>query len=232
LIVRCRTLAHHELVDESNTGEKEGKARSSGRPLVQCDTTAGTLGRRVQAESDKKADQWLDAILWSRCHEKASQLHMRKRLISPIPGDRTPLDRDGLDLANLGRVEITSEDEAYPIEGALQLGERRGWRAADAGPQIIRLLFDQPQHLKRIWLVFEETETQRTQEFVLRWSPDHGRSFREIVRQQWNFSPPATIRETEDYAVDLADVTVVELKILPDQSGGTARASLATLRLA
>jgi len=81
-------------------------------------------------------------------------------------------------------------------------------------------------------LVFEETETQRTQEFVLRWSPDHGRSFREMVRQQWNFSPPATIRETEDYAVDLADVTVVELKILLDQSGGTARASLASLRLA
>jgi hypothetical protein len=183
-------------------------------------------------ESDKKAEQWLDAILWSRCHEKASQLHMRKRLISPNLGDRTPLDRDGLDLANLGRVEITSEDEAYPIEGALQLGERRGWRAAEAGPQIIRLLFDQPQQFKRIWLVFEETETQRTQEFVLRWSPDHGRSFREIVRQQWNFSPPATIRETEDYAVDLADVTVVELKILPDQSGGTARASLASLRLA
>ena len=77
-----------------------------------------------------------------------------------------------------------------------------------------------------------KTETQRTQEFVLRWSPDHGRSFREIVRQQWNFSPPVTIRETEDYAVDLADVTVVELKILPDQSGGTARASLASLRLA
>jgi hypothetical protein len=47
-----------------------------------------------------------------------------------------------------------------------------------------------------------------------------------------NFSPPATIRETEDYAVDLADVTVVELKILPDQNGGTARASLASLRLA
>ena len=156
---------------------------------------------------------------------------MRKHLI-PIPGDRTPLDRDGLDLANFGMVEITSEDEAYPIEGALQLGERRGWRAAEPGPQVIRLLFDQPQRLKRIWLVFEETENPRTQEFALRWSPDHGRSFQEIVRQQWNFSSPGTIRETEDYAVDLADVTVVELKIVPDQSGGTARASLASLRLA
>jgi len=157
---------------------------------------------------------------------------MRKRLISPIPPDRLPFDGGGLDVANLGMVEITSEDEAYPIECALQLGERRGWRAAESGPQIIRFLFDQPQKLKRIWLVFEESKIQRTQEFVLRWSPDHGRSFREIVRQQWNFSPPGTVRENEDYTVDLSDVTVVELWILPDQSGGEARASLASLRLA
>jgi hypothetical protein len=83
---------------------------------------------------------------------------MRKRLMSPILHDRLPFDGDGLDLANLGTVETTSEDEAYPIECALQEGERRGWRAAEAGPQIIRLLFDQPQRLKRIGLVFEETE--------------------------------------------------------------------------
>jgi hypothetical protein len=104
--------------------------------------------------------------------------------------------------------------------------------AAEPGPQIIRLLFDHPQKLKRIWLVFEETEIKRTQEFVLRWSGDHGLSFREIVRQQWNFSPPVTVRETEDYTVDLSDVTMLELRILPDQSGGKTRASLASLRLA
>jgi len=101
-------------------------------------------------------------------NELARQLGMRKRLISQIPHDRLPFDGGGLDLPNLGMVEFTSEDEAHPIECALQLGERRGWRAAEAGPQIIRLRFDQPQQLKRIWLVFEETEAQRTQEFVLR----------------------------------------------------------------
>jgi hypothetical protein len=141
-------------------------------------------------------------------------------------------DGGTLDLPNLGMVEFTSEDETHPIECALQLGERLGWRAAEAGPQIIRLRFDQPQQLKRIWLVFEETEAQRIQEFVLRWSPDHGPSFREIVRQQWNFSPPGTIRETEEYDADLRDVTVLELRILPDQGGGAARASLASLRVA
>jgi len=101
---------------------------------------------------------------------------MRKRLVTPIPHSRVPLDEGGLDIASLGLVEITSEDKACPIEFALQPGKKEGWRAAEPGPQIIRLLFDQPQRLKRIWLVFEETEIQRTQEFVLRWSPDRGRS--------------------------------------------------------
>jgi hypothetical protein len=160
-----------------------------------------------------------------------STARMRKRLISSIPDERVPSDRGALDVANLGTVEITSEDPAHPIEYALQLRDRKGWRAAEPGPQVIRLLFDQPQTLSRIRLVFEETEIQRTQEFVLRWSADGGRSFTEIVRQQWNFSPPGTVRETEDYTVKLCGVTVLELRIVPDQAGGNARASLASLRL-
>ena len=67
---------------------------------------------------------------------------------------------------------------------------------------------------------------------VLRWSSDNGNSFREIVRQQWNFSPPDSVREVEDYAVELSAVTALELIIVPDKSGGAARASLASLRLA
>jgi hypothetical protein len=54
---------------------------------------------------------------------------------------------------------------------------------------------------------------------------------REIVRQQWNFSPPETIREVEDYTVALTDVTVLELVVVPDKSGGQAHASLESLRL-
>jgi hypothetical protein len=107
----------------------------------------------------------------------------------------------------------------------------RGWRAADSGTQTIRLIFDEPQRLTRIALVFEETETERTQEFALRWSPDGGRSFRDIVRQQWNFSPPKTIREVEECQVDLSGVTVLKLVIVPDISRGAARASLKSLRV-
>ena len=80
--------------------------------------------------------------------------------------------------------------------------------------------------------MFQEGEQERTQEFVLRWSPNGGQSYREIVRQQYNFSPPEAAREVEDYNVDLDGVTALELKIVPDISGGSARASLAQLRLA
>jgi hypothetical protein len=157
---------------------------------------------------------------------------MRKRLITPLPqvGPRT--DRHLFDLASVATVEVTSETKDHPVEYALLLNETRGWHAAQPGVQLIRLLFDHPLRVKRISLVFEETENTRTQEFVLRWSPDFGRSFREIVRQQWNFSPPGTTQELEDYGVDLFDVTVMELEIVPDKNGGEARASLESLRLA
>ena len=156
---------------------------------------------------------------------------MRKRLFTPTPQDIRPTDEGWLDLDRAGSVEVTSEEKDYGIESALLSGETQGWRAGSPGTQTIRLLFDQPQRLKRIALVFEETATPRTQEFGLRWSADGGHSFREIVRQQWNFSPPNTVGEVEDYVVDLSDVTILELVIVPDISRGSARASLKSLRL-
>jgi hypothetical protein len=158
---------------------------------------------------------------------------MRKRItISPAPKQLSVPDQKWLDMEQLAQVEVTSEDSAHPIEAALVPGEEAGWRAAQPGEQTIRLIFDQPQHLTRMWLLFIEPATARTQEFVLRWSPDGGRTFREILRQQWNFSPPDTIREAEDYRVELSGLTVLELTIIPDKSGSDARASLAQWRLA
>ena len=156
---------------------------------------------------------------------------MRKRLFTPIPQGIQSQDEGWLDLDRADSVEVTSEEKDYGIEGALVSGKTQGWRAAASGTQTIRLIFDEPQRLTRIALVFEETETARTQEFVLRWSADGGHSFREIVRQQWNFSPPETTREIEEYHVELSDVTVLELVIVPDISRGASRASLKSLRV-
>ena len=157
---------------------------------------------------------------------------MRKKLIKQTVESMSPSDQNWLDLARLAQVEITSENEAYPIESALIPGAGPGWHAAQPGAQTIRLLFDQPQRLKRVYLIFHEAEQTRTQEFVLRWLPDGEESFREIVRQQYNFSPPGTTREIEDYKVELNEVSVLELRVVPDIGGGDARAKLEALCLA
>ena len=141
-------------------------------------------------------------------------------------------DARWLDLEELTQIEVTSEDPQHPVEGALVLGDERGWRAGQAGPQTIRILFDRPVPVRRMILSFIEPEVARTQEFVIRWSGDGGRSFRDVVRQQWNFTPTGSAREAEDYRVELSDVTVLELTIVPDISGGAARASLAEWRIA
>jgi len=139
---------------------------------------------------------------------------------------------DWLDLEQLAQVEITSEDTEHPIESALIQNNDSGWRAGEPGKQTIRLVFDNPQKITRIQLLFEETKHERTQEFVLRWSPDDIDTNREIVRQQYNFSPAANTRELEDYTVNLDGVLILEMNITPDISGGNARASLSRLWLA
>jgi len=156
---------------------------------------------------------------------------MRKRLIAATAERLGTLGQGWLDLERAAVVEVTSEDEQFPVESAFGSGQARGWRAAGPGHQTIRLIFDHPQRLKCVSLVFEEDEIGRTQEFVLRWSSDGGSTLKEIVRQQWNFSPPESIREVEQYQVDLHDVNVLELVIKPDIAGGVARASLKNLRL-
>jgi hypothetical protein len=156
---------------------------------------------------------------------------MRKRIMPRTV--RTPSsEQEWLDLERIASVEVTSEAEAFPIEAALSGRDQPGWRAAKPGIQTIRLIFDEPQKVRRVSIVFEENETRRTQEFTLRWSPDRGSSFREIVRQQWNFSSPNSTREAEDYAVELSNVTLLDLTIDPDKENSQSRASLLSLRLA
>lgn len=157
---------------------------------------------------------------------------MRKRIIHQDTQGVPPANQQWLNVEHLAQVEVSSEDAAHPIESALIPSAGPGWRAEQPGEQRVRLLFDVPQKVRRMRLLFHEDEQERTQQFVLRWSSDGGQSYREIVRQQYNFSPPGTTSQCEDYTVDLDGVTALELSIIPDISGGPARASLAQLRLA
>jgi hypothetical protein len=156
---------------------------------------------------------------------------MQKRVIEAPKAERVE-SGPWLELERLAEVELTSEEPDHPIEGALASHGGRGWRAAQPGTQRIRLLFHEPQRVQRILLRFTEPNAHRTQEFVLRWSPDAGRSFHDVVRQQYTFSPEGATTELEDLRVTLAAVTALELTIVPDQGRGEACASLAEWRIA
>ncbi|MFZ0707610.1 MAG: hypothetical protein WAM71_18565 [Candidatus Korobacteraceae bacterium] len=142
-----------------------------------------------------------------------------------------PREDGWLELDQAAMVEVTSEAEGYPVEEML-VKDGRGWRADTPGVQTIRFLFDRPQTIHLIRLVFKEEILLRTQEFVLRWLPYGAGSWKDIVRQQWNFSPPNTTEECEEYKVDLSSAAALELTITPDVSQGEARASLHRLQVA
>jgi hypothetical protein len=101
-----------------------------------------------------------------------------------------------------------------------------GWRAGTPGEQRVRIIFDQPERIRKMTLQFIEAACQRTQEFVLTWSVDEATPAQIIVRQQWTFSPRGCTKESETYHVELDNVRVLELMIKPDLSDTKAVASL------
>lgn len=138
-----------------------------------------------------------------------------------------------LDLEKLARVEISSEDAVFPIEHALGAAATTGWRAAGTGPQVVRVCFDTPQAIRRIQVHVIERAAERSQEFAIFVESAGGR--REVVRQQFTFSPGGSTEEIEDYQVELNGVTTLELQIDPDRSHdpklSRSYASLHSLRL-
>jgi hypothetical protein len=151
---------------------------------------------------------------------------MRKRIIDPSADESTTPPGPWIVVEHCAQVELTSEESAHPIESALRAAGGSGWRAATPGQHVIRILFDEPTAIRRIHLAFREDDVARTQEFSLHWT-DAGGVSREILRQQYTFSPPSTTQQVEDYTVEIGAAQSLELIILPDIQGGQARASLA-----
>lgn len=85
--------------------------------------------------------------------------------------------------------------------------------------------------MRRVRLVVEETHVERTQQFTLSWVPAGEAGKRELVRQQFTFSPGGATREVEDFAFDLGAVKAIELEIVPDLGGGATRAALAAFQV-
>jgi hypothetical protein len=159
---------------------------------------------------------------------------MRKSIVSPSVVTQTPISDLWRDLERITRVEISSEDAAFPIEQALGKKDTTGWRAATTGPQLIRMHFDEPLNIKRLRLHFVDKTAERSQEFAV--FAGAGSELKEIVRQQWSFSPQGSTEEIEEYTVNLSGITTLELRIDPDRSHDPKQsqsyASLQSLKLA
>jgi len=159
---------------------------------------------------------------------------MRKSIVSPSAVAQTPISDLWRDLERIARVEISSEDDRFPIEHALGRKETTGWRAAGTGPQLIRLHLMSRSTSSGCVCILSMGQRSGSQEFAV--FAGAGTELKEIVRQQWAFSPYGSTEEIEDYTVNLSGITTLELRIDPDRShdpkASQAYATLQSLKLA
>jgi hypothetical protein len=76
----------------------------------------------------------------------------------------------------------------------------------------------------------EECCQERTQEVRVEVSTDHGRTHRQVLAQDYTFSPQGATFEHEDLQLDLPAITHLKLTIVPNK-GGSGVATLTSLRL-
>ena len=152
---------------------------------------------------------------------------MRKQIL-PLQG---PAESGAIDVPSLATVYVTSEDGAHPIDLAFDGRHGQGathWLAEQAGPQQIMIAFDHPQTIQKVVIETEEREATRTQEMTLSISKDGGRTYRDVHRQEFNFSPDGATWEREEWTLAEQAVTHVRLGIKPDKGGRASRAALTT----
>jgi hypothetical protein len=165
--------------------------------------------------------------------ESQGRTMLRKLIIKANPV--TPDSNTGeIDIAAVATVLVTSEAPDHPID--LAFDDHRGpggtrWISGEPGEQMVTLAFDAPQTINQIHLEVEEPEVARTQELQLALSCDGGRTYRELLRQEFNFSPPRTTFEQETWTVVAERVTHLRLVIKPDKGGKPCRATLTSFVL-
>ena len=158
---------------------------------------------------------------------------LRKHLLTdhPIGQVAEPGEKD---IAALATVGVTSEAAEYPIDHAFDSHRGPGgsrWVAGAPGPQRLLLTFDAPQTLRLLRLEVEERDVSRTQDIQVAISRDGGHTYQTLLRQEYNFSPPGTTFEREEWAVTAESVTHLQLVIRPDKGGTPCRATLTTLAI-
>lgn len=138
------------------------------------------------------------------------------------------------DIASIATVLVTSEDPDHPIDHVFDSQRGPGasrWIAAQPGEQTLILAFDAPQTIRKVLVEIEEPNISRTQEMDVSVSNDGGQTYRELVRQEYTFSPPGTSLEREEWSINADGVSHLRLRIKPEKGGKACRATLSTLAL-
>ena len=157
---------------------------------------------------------------------------LRKQVLQHPPVTETTPGE--IPVAAVATVLVTSETVDQPIEHVFDTHRGPGgtrWEAEATGEQTLILAFDAPQKVKKVTVEVEEQAVTRTQVLVLAFSDDGGQTYRELVRQEYNFSPPATTFEREQWTVSAELVTHLRLWIKPDKGGKSCKATLTSLVL-
>lgn len=158
---------------------------------------------------------------------------VRKRLLAKdetgaavVPGE--------IDIAAHAVLAYTSEDPGHPIENLIDGHCGRGstfWAAASSNTtERIDLEFDQPQGIRSMIYEVEERSCERTQEVRVEVSSDGGRSYRQVLVQEFTFSPAGATFQREEQRLNLPPITRLRLTIVPDKHG-SGPAKLNSLRL-
>jgi hypothetical protein len=158
---------------------------------------------------------------------------LRKRLMSEQSS--TPPERSGeIDIATHATLGYSSEDPDHPLEhlidGHCGPGATRWASARPNATERILLEFDHPQGISRLVYEVEEGRQERTQEVRVEVSSDHGRTYRQVVAQEYTFSPQGATFQLEDLRLDLPAITHLSLTIVPNK-GGSGVATLTSFRL-
>src|ERR1700720_3494626 len=151
---------------------------------------------------------------------------LRKR---PLEAEAATSGRDAgeIDIAGHATIAYSSEDPAPPgehmLDGQSGPGATRWMSARPDTVEHIVVEFDRPQAISRLVYEVEETMRERTQEVRVEVSKDGGRSYRQILVQEYNFSPGGSTYQREEQRFNLRQVTHLRLTIVPNKSGsGTA----------
>jgi hypothetical protein len=139
-----------------------------------------------------------------------------------------------IDLATCATIAYSSEDPNHPIEhlldGRYGPGGTRWIAARSDTTETIVVEFDRRQSVSRLVYEVEEAVRERTQQVRVEVSEDGGRNFRQVLAQEYTFSPGGATFQHEEQRLNFPSVSHLRLTIVPNKTG-SGTATLTALRL-